>query len=309
MFAQSNYTIGSYQVVSIKNQHGIGFDFIPQKGGAIHQVYLGEQAIPLLDPFLEGEDISVDPRFKQALLFPFPGRVPAGKYSFNGRYFNFPINEKERNNALHGFLYREDLDMGNIELLEEKAIIDLAYNYEGQYAYYPFPCKIKITYTITASALELVFTIENTGELSLPYGFGWHPYFKFADKVKLSMPVVYHQILDSRMLPTGEENFVDRFLKHNEIVESLDDSFRFVDEGASVIKLGGENNIQLQIMMDDTMGYIQLYKPEYNCIAVEPLTCGINAFNTGKGLITLMPGEKQVHTCQISLLNNSSEVS
>lgn len=37
------------------------------------------------------------------VLMPFPGRIAYGRYSFAGRKFQLPCNDKEGPNAIHGF--------------------------------------------------------------------------------------------------------------------------------------------------------------------------------------------------------------
>ena len=49
------------------------------------------------------------------------------------------------------------------------------------------------------------------------------------------------------------------------------------------------------ICADESIEYVQLYSPADNIIAVEPMSCSIDAFNNGKGLIELLPGESQSH--------------
>src|SRR4051812_47156175 len=41
------------------------------------------------------------------VLFPFPSRIPFGKYSFEGRDYQIPCNDKEGQAAIHGFLRAE----------------------------------------------------------------------------------------------------------------------------------------------------------------------------------------------------------
>jgi aldose 1-epimerase len=50
-----------------------------------------------------------------------------------------------------------------------------------------------------------------------------------------------------------------------------------------------------RIWFDETFGYLQVFTPDVlshgrPAIAVEPMTCAPDAFNTGAGLIVLEPG-------------------
>lgn len=301
MYTQKTYSIGQFEVISVRNKRGIGIDFIPQKGGAIHQLYLGEHANPLLDPFLEGDDIEIDPLFKQALLFPFSSRLTAGKYSFEDNDYQFPINEKEKNCALHGFLYKENLEVSSIELEEEKAIVQLTYLYEGHFSYYPFPCKIQLTYSISESLFQFDFNIENTGRSTLPYGFGWHPYFKYKEDIKVKMDATNCQSVDKQGALNGEEYYFDGLSEYKVLDKKYDTCFKYIEQTPHTLLLGMGNAYELNLWQDETMGLIQLYTPGFNQIALEPLTSNINALNTNDGLIRLNPEESKHHRIKIKI--------
>lgn len=302
MFTLSTYFIGSHEIVSVRNQRGTGLDFIPKKGGAIHQLYMGKHGTPILDSFVEGDDIDDNPWHKQALLFPFPNRLKDGTYVHNGINYHFPINEIDRNNALHGFLFNESLEVSEINKREKEVEIILTYSYEGQYAYYPFPCKLTVNYLVTENEFKLSFKIENTGKTSLPYGFGWHSYFLFEHQAEISMPASYQQVVDKRLLPTGKEVLYDDLLEYKTLEENLDTCFRFIDKQSRSITIGNKEGHQLEVRAGESMDYIQIFNPEPNRIAVEPITCNINAFINKKGLNILKPNEKDIHQCSIVLL-------
>lgn len=297
MFKQTTYSINSYEVLSVRNLKGVGIDIIPQKGGAIHQLYLGENGTPILNPFIKGTDIKSNPWYKQALLFPFPNRLNNGTYVHNDIEYHFPINETDRNNALHGFLNKETLEVSEVNCKENEVEVKLTYEYNGHYPHYPFPCKLSITYLVAENTFQLSFQIENTGSTSLPYGFGWHPYFLFEHQAEISMPTTYRQIVDKRLLPTGEEVLYNDLTTYKTLHTSLDTCFRFIDN--PTVKIGNSNSYQLEIRSTQSMDYMQIFNPEPNLIAVEPVTCNIDAFNTKKGLTNLMPNEYGIHQCEV----------
>jgi len=299
MFTKNTYNIGSFEVISVRNSQGIGIDFIPQKGGAIHQLYLGAKADPIFSSFNQGDDIELDVLFKQALLFPFSSRLKAGKYSFEGKNYNFPINEVENNNALHGFLSKETLEVESIDLSEDKAIINLVYKYDGGLKHYPFPFQINITYTVSQSEFALDFTIENQGSTSLPYGFGWHPYFEFKEGIRINMPESLKQLVDAKGIVTGQEKAFSDLSKYEVLTEPYDTCFKYQEKKPHTLVLGMGDEYSIELWQDETLGYIQLYTPSFKQIALEPLTSNINALNTKKGLITLPAGEDNTHQIKI----------
>lgn len=304
MFFKKTYYIGSYEVISVRNKKGVGIDFIPQKGGAINQLYLGEEANPIFAAFIGREDIEADPLYKQSLLFPFSSRLKGGKYSFEGNNYKFPINETEKNNALHGFLAKEPLELASIDLEEENALIKLVYNYDGRFDYYPFPFTINIAYTVNQCRFTIDCEVVNRGNTNMPYGFGWHPYFKHADDICIKMPKTLLQIIDKNGIVTGAEEVFSELSKDEVITEKYDSCFKFIEKQPHSVMLRMADEYKVELWQDETMGYIQLYTPAFNQIALEPLTSNIDALNNQNGLIILKPMESRSHRI---VLNYSDE--
>ena len=40
------------------------------------------------------------------ILIPFPNRIEGGEYTFEGKTYSLPIDEHDRNTAIHGYGYR-----------------------------------------------------------------------------------------------------------------------------------------------------------------------------------------------------------
>ena len=70
---------------------------------------------------------------------------------------------------------------------------------------FPFPCTLKLTYTLSAEGLRLDYKVTNDGEETLPYGFAIHPYFdKMGDPDSITITVPADQLYEAfEMLPTG----------------------------------------------------------------------------------------------------------
>lgn len=55
----------------------------------------------LIVPFSEDE---IRPLYRGATIAPWPNRIDSGRYGFNGQNYALPINETDRNNAIHGLV-------------------------------------------------------------------------------------------------------------------------------------------------------------------------------------------------------------
>lgn len=258
------------------------------KGGAISKLTL----------FSNGKHRTVispqsDYHYESSFLFPFPNRLTNGKYSFNGQDFKFPINDFGRPNALHGLI--SDKPFSVLNQLEDSLV--LSYTYGGELPYYPFPFDLSITYTLHPGILSIDVSIENTGNSAMPCGFGWHPYFNLeggADQVRIELQNVVKVCVDENLIPTGRTTPYKTLEEGQHIDQlSLDDCFMFSKSGCNQsTKLLFPDGSCLEVRQDEQNPFVQVYTPEdQKTIAIEPMTCGINALNTGNGLKVLQPKE------------------
>ncbi|MFY0688086.1 MAG: aldose 1-epimerase [Cyclobacteriaceae bacterium] len=302
MFKEARYNIGQWEVISLKNETGAGFEIIPEKGGCIRNLWLGQKATGLLDPLESKEEISSNPWYKQALLFPFPNRLNDGKYAFEGRQFQFPINEPDRNNTLHGFISTEQLEIGEIQTSENKASIELKYAYEGKFEYYPFPVNLSFIFEVSEKDFTLTAQITNSGKTSLPYGFGWHPYFLFENTASMQVPKCELINVNEKNIPTGKTEAFDRYEFYKEVNEPFDTCF-LLPKGTDPITQAGCGDLKLEVSGDESTPFLQIFNPAPEKLAIEPMTCGIDAFNNEQGLITLAPNESRIHRCSVRIIN------
>lgn len=229
---------------------------------------------------------------KNEILFPFPNRIEDGRFVFKEKEYQFPINEVPLNNALHGLVRMKAFEVESQKIIDETAIMILKYDYDGSLDYYPFPFIFKVKYHYSKHQLTTTFTIENTGIDVLPFGLGWHPYFKLGDtleNVVLKIPEADHLLLGERNLPTGDEqkfSVTDLQLQDWE----LDDCFRLIDKKISY-ELSGKD-ITIAMVGAQEYNYLQLFTPKgKGSVAIEPMTSGVNVFNNKEGLRELKPKE------------------
>jgi len=241
--------------------------------------------------------------FKGAKLLPFPNRIEDGKYSFEGKSYNLDLNYPEENNACHGFIYDKEFSVSNIMEDKDNFSITFLYHYSGALPGYPFPFMAYITYTLSSSdGFKCRTRVENLGQTSMPAGDGWHPFFTFntpVDELLLRFPAEKKIEVDERLLPTGTKKAFSAFnvLKKIERVE-FDTCFALHPDSSGIQTselYSADKDVTLQLCQEigpDKYNYLQIYTPpNRKSIAIEPMTCNINAFNNLEGLIILEPGE------------------
>lgn len=230
--------------------------------------------------------------FEGSLLFPFPNRLVDGKYKFEGSNYEFPINDFGRPNALHGLIHNKPFHL----IFKGEDYLHYEFKYDGRNSSYPFPYIMEVVYLIRANELEIKAEVLNTGEHAMPCGFGWHPYFNLqlaGGRSKLKLPKVTKIDVDMNLVPAGTEANYKEFREFTPVQgHSLDNCFRLdkIDERNSIF-LTYPGLATLEVWQDHNFPFVQIFKPDERSMAIEPMTCGINALNTKEGLKVLSPQE------------------
>ncbi|MFC4530592.1 aldose 1-epimerase family protein [Sphaerisporangium dianthi] len=253
------------------------------------------------------------PHYSGTLLAPWPNRVARGRYGFDGETFEVPVNELERGHALHGLVAFADWEL--VELIDEDdhGFARLSHTIEPTPGY-PFRLALQVRYTLNAGGLATTLTAENIGVRRAPYGCGPHPWL-IADGGpeggwRLDLPAERVLRVDDVLIPTTLEP-VDGtpfdFRSPRPLADTvIDEAFTGLTagpDGLSRARLDGERG-SVQIAWDAAaMPWVQVCTGTgfgHRGIAVEPMTCPPDAFNTGTDLVVLDPGGKHEVTWTIS---------
>lgn len=287
------------QVVQLHNPHtGESAEILQDLGGALKSLHLNLQgkveniiAIPQANQFsMKENDL-----YPSALLCPWVNRVRNGNYSFLGKNYQLPINEKALGNAIHGFLARRKFELGKQETTKEYAKVVLFYNYVGDFDAYPFHFQFEWEFTLTQGALDVSMKCINTGDSDMPFACGWHPYFQIPG-TELADYHIYFQgksrfLSDSQMIPMKEEALeMKNGLSFR--TEQIDHVFRLnsIDTHLTELVDTKQNRALFVKQSSKLFPFLVVFAPaNENCVAIEPMTANTDAFNTLDGLIQLKP--------------------
>ncbi len=237
------------------------------------------------------------------LLLPWPNRIRDGRYRFAGHSHQLPISEVGRTNAIHGLVRWVTWQVE--EALPERARLSVEVSPQPGY---PFWMRFEAEYKLTMRGLEVTLAAHNLGRGPAPFGAGAHPYLRLAghlvDDLHLRLPARRRLTSDSQGIPTGEVevggteyDFRD-WRRIGPLV--LDTCFSDLPSEGWAVELGVQPGIeQLQIWADRSFPYVMVYSGDGVSppgrrragLAVEPMTCAPDAFNSGLGLLVLGPGE------------------
>jgi aldose 1-epimerase len=253
---------------------------------------------PLVQGYAEDQPASAG---RGQLLLPWPNRIRDGKYTFDGRDLQLPVNEVARNNASHG------LSRWASWTLEEQTAqsVSLVYRLMAQPGY-PWTVDLHVLYDLSADGLTVTVTATNLTDSGAPYAQGAHPYLTVGDTPvdgwELTVPAQVRLTVDDRLIPTGRERVADTdydFRSGRPLGRSaLDTAFTGLahDGGRAEVTLRDPATGRgVALWMDERHTWTQIYtgddlpRQARTAVAVEPMTAPPNAFATGEDVVVLAP--------------------
>ena len=235
-------------------------------------------------------------------LIPWPNRIRDGRYTFKGVTQQLPLSEPARHNASHGLARYVPW-----VLVEKKT--DAVTNRVRIHPQpgWPGTLEAMITHRVGEDGLTVTVKATNMGAEELPYGYGAHPYLTVGeatvDEVAVTVPGASYLEVDDRLLPVkiSPVDGTTYDLRGGPVLGSVILDTAMTDlsrdsDGRWRVKLQlGERFAEL--WGDETMRWMQVFTGGPNrdwSIAVEPMTCGPDAFNPGPthgDMKVLAPGE------------------
>lgn len=214
------------------------------------------------------------------LLFP-PNRTENGEFSFEGRIYQLPVNEKERRNHLHGMMFHAPFSV------EKAGKEELVCSYQNKGERYPFPFTATFRYRVAATGLKVEVSIKNDGSVRMPAVIGFHT--TFVKPELFTAPIERRWERDDRLLPTGV------LLPLNQMEQEIKSGCRIGVRKLAGYYTSSGHEVRLdQFVMRTSEEFCQwvLFNGEgsegYLC--VEPQTGPVNGLNLPGGFVVIDPG-------------------
>lgn len=243
------------------------------------------------------------------VLMPWPNRIRDGRYEFGGGAHQLALTEPARGNASHG-LVRWAL----WTLLERSpSSLTVGYRLHPQPGW-AWRLDLSVTYRLSPGGLAVEMQARNVGSGDAPFGCGAHPYVALGDTplgaIELTIPAAERVVVDpDRKLPKGaapvEEGGLDFRTARRLAGIDLDTAFtglQIAGDGRWRVEVGGlqGGSGSVAVWGNAAFPWVQVFTDHARDegaqgprgIAVEPLTCPPDAFNSGTGLVVLEPGAR-----------------
>ena len=239
------------------------------------------------------------------VLVPWPNRVRDGRWTLDGKAQQLDVTEPSKGNASHGLLR----NAGYAVAERSDSTVTMAATVFPQHGY-PFHLDVTVRYALTPSGIEITYGVRNVGEGSAPFGIGSHPYLRVGDAAMRDLVVT---VSGERLLETDERSLPLRAvpvdgspqdLRGGAALRGLDLDTAYTGlatvDGRVRHRLTAPDGTAVELAAEPVFRWVQVFTTEVydtddgriDAVAVEPMTCPADAFNSGTDLLHLGPGEQ-----------------
>lgn len=245
----------------------------------------------------------VPTRSGHPILFPFPGRLREGKFTFMERVYQLPLTDSAKQNAIHGFTPRNKWRVADSNGDDDFAFItgefSLRKDLPAELGDWPADFTLSVTYKLYRDRLMVTATVANTGRGPLPFGLGYHPYFRLPDVPDPDIAAYVLQANAGQIWETDDNNLPTGWRK--DVPGDIDFRYPFpiagtvldnvyTDVKGGTTELGGLVEMaslshpaaarRLVVLADPAFRELVLFTPPHRqAVAIEPYTCSADAAN------------------------------
>ncbi|BEP16137.1 aldose 1-epimerase family protein [Acidothermaceae bacterium B102] len=276
---------------------------VVEVGGGVREYTVGGRAV------LDGYPVdAMCSSGRGATLAPWPNRLRDGRYTFDGQSQQLALSEPAKGNAIHGLVRWLPWTLDD----RTDSSVTVRVTVLPQTGY-PYGLQLRNAYTLDDSGLTLTTTATNIGPVALPYGVGFHPYLTLGaatvDDDVLTVPGTTWIAVDARSLPNGAapvDGTEYDYRAPRRIGDAvLDTAFTDLvrdNNGVAAVTLGtADGTSEISLWADASFPYLQVFTGDTlkgadrrRGLAVEPMTCPPDAFNSGDGLVRIEPGDAHI---------------
>lgn len=276
--------------ITTLRHHDYELELCPVGGGSI--TAFRYHGLDVMRQATENYWIGYDPREAASFpLVPYSNRIADGRFSYDGRTYQLPLNMPPEPHAIHGdgWQGRWTIDSAN------SSTVILTFEPEGA----PIIYRSRQVFRLDDRGLTVTLEVTNTGPHALPFGFGHHPYFPRSEGLTLEAAVSGVWTLDDRKIPKDRISLPDAWnFNQSKGLAALELDHCFTGFSGSATMHWPENNLTLAIATDPVFSHLVVFVPPgKDFVCVEPVsnvTDGVHQLVAGRvdtGLRVLQPKE------------------
>ncbi len=244
----------------------------PNRGALVTGFQVGGRDVLFLDE-ATFQDLKANVRGGVPVLFPSPGKLENDAWARDGR-----------SGAMKQHGFARQLPWTVTERSPSSATLSLRAT-PDTLRQYPWDFEAAFTFSVSGRALRIDQRITNRSDAPMPFGVGFHPYFRVPDakKAEASIPTRATRAFDNTVKQVVPFPGFD--LTRPEV------DLHLLDHGAPRAELLLPDGRVTVECSDELSWWVVWTLKGRDFVCLEPWTCPGNALNTGDRLLRLEPGE------------------
>ena len=248
----------------------------PTRGGLCTSLVLGGREVFYLDPATLA-DPTANVRGGAPVLFPSPGKLTGDAWQ---------RDEHKGSMRQHGFARNLAWEVGASDTSEAASQKLILRSTEDTRARYPWDFTAEYDYRLAESKLHIEMCFQNHGDLAMPFGAGFHPYFAVTQEEKATAVVetAATRVFDNaqkRELPFTGIDLTAAEVDYHLLDHGSSSSSLSIPSAGEVVHVRGSSDFTHWVVW--TLG-------GKDFVCVEPWTCPGDALNSGDRLLWIAPG-------------------
>jgi aldose 1-epimerase len=212
-------------------------------------------------------------------LVPWSNRITEGGFEFEGKYYPIRANRTEEHYPIHGDGWLQSWKVAEQAGDRIKLALE-SRGFDGN----PYHYRSTQTFLLLPDGLQIDLTVTNTGQKTLPFGLGLHPYFLRNASTRLQFKSEGVWLCGDDPIPTQHTTNLPPGWDYNAptplpLDAPLIDNCYTGWNGKARIEYP-DRGLALTMTMPDCNGYTLFYRaPEREFFCLEPITHPIDAFH------------------------------
>lgn len=219
-------------------------------------------------------------------LVPYANRIADGRFTFEDVDYRLPLNFGDHPHSIHGFGWQTDWTASETGDVSTRLIHDHRGN-----AQWPSAYRAEQRVALTPSQLSMSLSVTNIGDVAMPIGLGFHPYFLADEATTLTFGARGLWLSTPDMLPDMQapaDTLGDWSSPTIVRGTSLVDNAYTGWDGTAIVQRG--DGLRLTVMATGA-DWLHVYRPPDSVdFCLEPVSHMPDAINRG-GMPVLAPGE------------------
>lgn len=227
------------------------------------------------------------------LMAPWAGRIYQGAFTYQGELIVYPSRLPDNPHSMHGFT--RDFPWKVDSQQENSLCLKFIHQADKDW---PFSFEVMQQYCLDETGLSIWVDVKNTGDKTMPFSMGHHPFFPCDANTKLYTRVQQAWFNDADMMPT--------YLDSHPLVEKLEKGYEVQEQAWDTIFTAWDRKVMIDwgnrtlcYQVSEPMNFFVLYNPQgMSWFCAEPFGNITDSFNLRHkfpreiiGGMDLSPGE------------------